>query len=85
KVSQEQHPVGYGIDDSWKQFPEKTFEFVKEPKHPLVEPTPPPWQQLSNPPDNSPRGLIKRAEAEAEAERGATSTLRLLHHSCLLF
>ncbi|CAK9104059.1 unnamed protein product [Durusdinium trenchii] len=113
KVSQEQHPVGYGID-------EKTFEFVKEPKHPLVEPTPPPWypsnvlkqfptfedvwkrrmkramdaaanmsrfsgssareaqddldhtwQQLSNPPDNSPRGLIKRAEAEAEAERGA--------------
>eukprot|EP00913_Durusdinium_trenchii_P001190 g1094.t1 len=146
RVSQEQHPVGYGIDDSWKQFParrtleesdlsplgfdasfvlcvgpeEKTFEFVKEPKHPLVEPTPPPWypsnvlkqfptfedvwkrrmkramdaaanmsrfsgssareaqddldhtwQQLSNPPDNSPRGLIKRAEAEAEAERGA--------------
>lgn len=113
KVSQEQHPVAYGVD-------EKTFEFLKEPKHPLIHPTPPPWnpgnvlkefptfeqvwkgrmkraldaaanmsrfsgsaareaqdeldhtwQELSKKPDNSARGLIQRAEAEAEAERGA--------------
>lgn len=113
KVSQEQHPVAYGVD-------EKTFELLKEPKHPLIHPTPPPWnaanvlkefptfeqvwkgrmkraldaaanmsrfsgsaareaqdeldhtwQQLSKKPDNSARGLIQRAEAEAEAERGA--------------
>jgi len=113
KVSQQQHPVGYGID-------EKTFQILKEPQHPLIHHTPPPWtpakvlkefptfektwnermkraldaaanmsrfsghsareaqdeldqtwQQLSKKPDNSAKGLIRQAEAEAEVERGA--------------
>ncbi|OLP99794.1 hypothetical protein AK812_SmicGene17581 [Symbiodinium microadriaticum] len=112
-VEKQDAPVGYGVD-------EQTFEMVKEPKHPVWEPTPPPWhpgdilkkipsfekiwnermkqalgaaanfsrfsgraareaqddldhqwQDLSKPPDNSTRGLLKRAEAEAEAERAA--------------
>ncbi|CAE7248009.1 DRC3 [Symbiodinium sp. CCMP2456] len=112
-VEKQDAPVGYGVD-------EQTFEMVKEPKHPVWEPTPPPWhpgdilkkipsfekiwdermkqalgaaakfsrfsgraareaqddldhqwQDLSKPPDNSMRGLLKRAEAEAEAERAA--------------
>eukprot|EP00438_Fugacium_kawagutii_P017448 Skav208478 [mRNA] locus=scaffold1104:373555:391651:- [translate_table: standard] len=34
------------------------------------------WQQLSKKPDNSPRGLILRAEAEADAEKGASVMFR---------